>query len=1257
MMLILSITIIGGTFAWFTYRSRESALVLSIGDINDSKVIIEPYQIREELIPTNSYTGGVYSQITAINNNSNNLIMNLFYKINQIDELLINNGLKYTIVSSDSKDGEYKELDTGDFINIKNNKIKIINTSIESNTTTYYRVYLWLDTNAGNQVVIQNSVLDVELNGDINQVANRPILDEGMVPVVIYEDGTVMTTTEHDLEWYNYENQQWANIVLVNENATNGVEGSQSREYYLNNPDTEVIESDILGYYVWIPRYKYKIWTTGVSAAGQEQEIEIMFESFKEPMKLGTNVGEFRTHPAFWWDNDNDSEYDEGEMLPGIWVGKFETTGSATSPTVKPNTASLVNQTISAQFSTSLKFAGGSMNSSTGEVAFGDNTYGLTEITDSHMMKNSEWGAVAYLSHSTYGINKEVRINNYYASSKTLTGCGATSANAAESTTCGIPYGSPSTENNTYPQSTTGNITGVFDMSGGAWDTVMGNYNKTKSNSGFSIFPEKKYYDNYTTLDVSTACNGGLCYGHSLTETNRWYGDVNNFLTTSDVWIYRGSRYNGTTETGIFNYSVSTGLSTSFYSHHSVLIPNMNYTVNFDANDGSFVDISYTTVGEHEFVIPADGKYQLEVWGAQGGNHSNTIIGGKGGYSVGTIKLTSGTNLFVNVGGVGIINSGGYNGGGNGGSGSGNGGGGATHIATLSGELSSLYDNKSSLLIVAGGGGGADTWSSGAAGGSGGGSVGVAGTWTGSSSMTWALGGTQLAGGVCQTSGATYNSGSGSFGQGGVGATWGGGGGGGYYGGSGGNAASDWVAGGGGGSGYIGNSLLTSKYMYCYNCSTSVEEHIKTYTTTNVSADAISNYAKSGNGAARIRQISEKDITYGYKYGNMPTPTKDGYVFAGWYTEPENGTKVTDDTIVDKFGDITLYARWSPLNMNITYSVNGGTINSSTTSADGNTIYNWNTIDDMIYLNEELYISNLSGSETINLPNYNDSNFMNIAKDGYIVLENEEWICLSGCKKDYITFSQNKEYQINDFCDTLQTECNIILGINFLEGYLITYDANGGSEPPLPQNKVHGVNTNLSTSIPIKIGYTFLGWSTDSEDTSATYSAGSEYTPNANVTLYAIWRVFNILTSYSCANGSVGNAPYDITYTGDCTVIDDGDGNWRVKFLTTGTFTSINNANIDIFLVGGGGGGNYSGGGGGYTKTVKNVDISGNTNYTITIGAGGNNAAGGKTSAFDFAANGGARGENTYAGSGGSGGGGYGGDTANAGNGGYNNRT
>ena len=90
-----------------------------------------------------------------------------------------------------------------------------------------------------------------------------------------------------------------------------------------------------------------------------------------------------------------------------------------------------------------------------------------------------------------------------------------------------------------------------------------------------------------------------------------------------------------------------------------------------------------------------------------------------------------------------------------------------------------------------------------------------------------------------------------SFGQGGS-ATAGSGGGGGYYGGK----ATTSEAGGGGGSGYVGNSLLTDKYMYCYNCATSDEESTKTYTTTNVSSTPTSNYAKTGNGYAIITLVS-----------------------------------------------------------------------------------------------------------------------------------------------------------------------------------------------------------------------------------------------------------------------------------------------------------------------------------------------------------------------------------------------------------------
>ena len=63
-------------------------------------------------------------------------------------------------------------------------------------------------------------------------------------------------------------------------------------------------------------------------------------------------------------------------------------------------------------------------------------------------------------------------------------------------------------------------------MSGGAWEYVMGNYNDIVGNSGFSIMPNAKYYDKYTNPTVSTACNGGECLSHGLSETAGWYNDA-----------------------------------------------------------------------------------------------------------------------------------------------------------------------------------------------------------------------------------------------------------------------------------------------------------------------------------------------------------------------------------------------------------------------------------------------------------------------------------------------------------------------------------------------------------------------------------------------------------------------------------------------------------------------------------------------------------------------------------------------------------
>lgn len=119
----------------------------------------------------------------------------------------------------------------------------------------------------------------------------------------------------------------------------------------------------------------------------------------------------------------------------------------------------------------------------------------------------------------------------------------------------------------------------------------------------------------------------------------------------------------------------------------------------------------------------------------------------------------------------------------------------------------------------------------------------------------------------------------------------------------------------------------------------------------------------------------------------------------------------------------------------------------------------------------------------------------------------------------------------------------------------------------------------------------------------------------------------------------------EYTYTGSHQLIDDGDGNWRIKFLTSGTLTLLDRRDIDVFLVGGGGGGGQFGGaGGGYTYKDTALVLP-NTPYAIAIGAGGTvsgtaGSAGGTTSAFNFAANGGRGTSNTTGGAGGSGGGG-----------------
>ena len=335
------------------------------------------------------------------------------------------------------------------------------------------------------------------------------------------------------------------------------------------------------------------------------------------------------------------------------------------------------------------------------------------------------------------------------------------------------------------------------------------------------------------------------------------------------IWIdfnLSGGFYHDTTYSG-YIYAESSQTST---------IENQDALPNTEKCQSSTKYVSFSYIGrEQTYTIPKTGTYKLETWGAQGGSHNDTYYGGYGSYAQGNILLVKDQVLYINIGGQGISTdtysatiNGGYNGGGAGtgtivyankantyeSKGS---GGGATHISTVTGILSTLENKKENVLIVSSGGSGAaysydvntstgeynhHNYCIGASGGGITGNLSECDTNLGSTEL-WAA--TQNEGGYAKYISNGFSS-NGSFGSGSNGYA---GGGSGYYGGAG------TYKGAGSGSSYIGNSSLQNKAMYCYQCEESSVTPTKTISTPNVSESPISNYAKKGNGYAKITFI------------------------------------------------------------------------------------------------------------------------------------------------------------------------------------------------------------------------------------------------------------------------------------------------------------------------------------------------------------------------------------------------------------------
>lgn len=472
------------------------------------------------------------------------------------------------------------------------NKMPTESSTANSTTTIFSTNYgridvVWLDKN-NNVIANPEPPILTASNG------------QAMTPVTWTESrdssGNITSWTEDSTansNWYNYTagagtddnlTSRWANAKTAN--------GS---------------------YFVWIPRYAYRITyyenETSTEPTGYYDGWGMWKASDgKLKYKLDTGIQtvkhngtKYIVHPAFETDLDNGGWLQD---LSGFWVAKYEMSGSGstsgTSNALKsvPNVVSLHSGSIGNHY----RYARNANYGHTGvseSISSGGTTYSHTSFMYSHLMKNSEWGAVAYLAHSQYGRNGyEIDINN---SSSYITGNGGGSPNTTSQVS-----GTTNAYNTAKgaKASTTGNVYGIYDMSGGAVENLAifnkngsssyinnssyGMYMTQEAKNSSGTYISTKYitaYSNsgslgsgnnaiYTVGKIGDATKevnqGGGMPGNNTSYYSNWFNDSAGIVTYNSPAILRGFGYASSGGTYYSSSYIGLGYECSF---HTVLCP------------------------------------------------------------------------------------------------------------------------------------------------------------------------------------------------------------------------------------------------------------------------------------------------------------------------------------------------------------------------------------------------------------------------------------------------------------------------------------------------------------------------------------------------------------------------------------------------------------------------------------------------------------------------------------------------------------
>lgn len=279
-------------------------------------------------------------------------------------------------------------------------------------------------------------------------------------------------------------------------------------------------------------------------------------------------------------------------------------------------------------------------------------------------------------------------------------------------------------------------------------------------------------------------------------------------------------------------------------------------------------------------------------------------------------------------------------------------------------------------------------------------------------------------------------------------------------------------------------------------------------------------YNANGGSGAPSSQTKWKDQTLTL---SSTKPTRTGYTFQGW------GTSASDTSVDYAAGasyttnkSITLYAIWKAITYTVKYNANGGS------GAPAN--------------QTKTYGKTLTLSSTKPTRSSIDDN-------GTLTTYTFKGWATSASSTS-VAYAAGASYTANAAV-TLYAVWSKTVSTSMFD---VSYNTNGGSEV-ISQIKTNGQTLVLRNTIPVRNGYTFVGWGLSADSTTVSYSAGGNYTLDEDIVLYAIWTPWSHTVVFN-ANGGTGSVPESFTATtnADNIIIPESsltNGSYVFKYWST----------------------------------------------------------------------------------------------------------